>query len=539
MRSTRTIVAVPVLSCLVRLSWSFTTSPAVTTSLSLQSYRPLTGTDERRPAYGRSLFLPAGLRLSSSGSSETDEADELAKLRKKRAEILTKRKAPGSTTDVVVSSSSQASSISPPKRPSVLQHRVAAKEAARAQEEAASSNNKASGGDPALAKKNDVSTPGIDHLADYEDENELHIPNRIGFGTMSWGDASRGFVSKKKLKKKDAAAGKFVTSDLREAYDTLLCGGVRFVDTSESYGTAEKLLGRFAERYTASGDTPLLTSGYADPYRLFVTTQGQSGVRVGAGSVVTALERSCQRLETSNLELYQLKTGMGSNPLSSLLYLGGRGALADGLVRALDRGSCNHVGVACNVYKPRTLKTLQRALEKRQSSLSTNSFAFSLTNRKALRQGTIEACKELGIVPLAHTPLGGGLASGRYTANNPTGGRRGPPRYSFKKVLEPLLPLHDAQLRVATKVKERLRREFREERDRRSRKYMDAQNSANENREVTPMQVAINYVVAKGAVPIPGIKNKAEAEELLGCLGWGLTEEEVAMLDQAADACGR
>ena len=61
----------------------------------------------------------------------------------------------------------------------------------------------------------------------------------------------------------------------------------------------------------------------------------------------------------------------------------------------------------------------------------------------------------------------------------------------------------------------------------------------NGNRDITPMQVAINYIVAKGAVPIPVVKNNQDAEELLGCLGWGLNDEEVAILDSAADLCRR
>ena len=166
-------------------------------------------------------------------------------------------------------------------------------------------------------------------------------------------------------------------------------------------------------------------------------------------------------------------------------------------------------------------------------------FEFSLTNRKAFKNGTIQACKNLGIIPIAYNPLDNDLASGKYTANNPTGGNSGGElKYSFKKVLEPLIPLHDAQIRVATKVKERLKQEFRDEQNRRTRGYRNPMEG-NGNREITPMQVAINYVVAKGAVPIPVVKNNEDAEELLGCLGWGLNDEEVAILDSAADLCRR
>jgi aryl-alcohol dehydrogenase-like predicted oxidoreductase len=44
-------------------------------------------------------------------------------------------------------------------------------------------------------------------------------------------------------------------------------------------------------------------------------------------------------------------------------------------------------------------------------------------------------------------------------------------------------------------------------------------------------QVALNWTIAKGALPIPGAKNARQAEENIGTLGWSLTDEEVAGLD--------
>jgi diketogulonate reductase-like aldo/keto reductase len=46
----------------------------------------------------------------------------------------------------------------------------------------------------------------------------------------------------------------------------------------------------------------------------------------------------------------------------------------------------------------------------------------------------------------------------------------------------------------------------------------------------TPSQVALNWLIAKGAVPIPGSKNRKQAEENAGALGWPLTDAEVAAL---------
>ena len=50
----------------------------------------------------------------------------------------------------------------------------------------------------------------------------------------------------------------------------------------------------------------------------------------------------------------------------------------------------------------------------------------------------------------------------------------------------------------------------------------------------TPSQVALAWLIAKGAVPIPGAKNRDQAEQNAGALGWRLTDEELDRLDAAA-----
>jgi aryl-alcohol dehydrogenase-like predicted oxidoreductase len=51
----------------------------------------------------------------------------------------------------------------------------------------------------------------------------------------------------------------------------------------------------------------------------------------------------------------------------------------------------------------------------------------------------------------------------------------------------------------------------------------------------TPTQVAVNWVICKGALPIPGARNARQAQEIVGALGWKLTQDEVVALQQAAD----
>ena len=48
------------------------------------------------------------------------------------------------------------------------------------------------------------------------------------------------------------------------------------------------------------------------------------------------------------------------------------------------------------------------------------------------------------------------------------------------------------------------------------------------------LQVAINWCICKGTVPIPGAKDLVQARDNLGALGWRLTAGELTELDQAA-----
>jgi hypothetical protein len=50
--------------------------------------------------------------------------------------------------------------------------------------------------------------------------------------------------------------------------------------------------------------------------------------------------------------------------------------------------------------------------------------------------------------------------------------------------------------------------------------------------------VALNYIICKGAIAIPGARNKAQLEDNIGAMGWRLRDTEVAMLELEADILG-
>jgi hypothetical protein len=105
--------------------------------------------------------------------------------------------------------------------------------------------------DDASTVANKKDTPIIDFMADYEDENDWHVPNRMGISSISWGDVGRNFVVSStkgsdsggnkntgKLTKRMQKMGKFVAGDVQLAIQKLLSGGIVLIETSGSYGMA-------------------------------------------------------------------------------------------------------------------------------------------------------------------------------------------------------------------------------------------------------------------------------------------------------------
>jgi pyridoxine 4-dehydrogenase len=55
-----------------------------------------------------------------------------------------------------------------------------------------------------------------------------------------------------------------------------------------------------------------------------------------------------------------------------------------------------------------------------------------------------------------------------------------------------------------------------------------------QSRNKTLSQIAINWCISKGTIPIPGAKSVEQARENIGALGWQLDANEMAALDRAA-----
>mmetsp|Transcript_2695 Transcript_2695/g.3679 ORF Transcript_2695/g.3679 Transcript_2695/m.3679 type:complete len:411 (-) Transcript_2695:3959-5191(-) len=351
-----------------------------------------------------------------------------------------------------------------------------------------------------------------------ESWGKFEVPHRLGVSTVSWGDTDNGWAEN--VKKKIRTPEQFGVEDISAAYNILSQkGGIEVWEVAAG-GPGGKLLGRCAEVNTQLPSPRVITRcAPSISSQIFPGLLG--AVRPGAVSIKSAVENTLDDLGSAYLDL--LLTGPASQRRGIGATLGIRlnaGALTS--QRGID-----DVGIA-NIAGGGALYTAHRALEKKGLRCVAAAVDFNLVDATPLRDGTLQAAKDLDITLFARSPLCGGLGSGKYTVTNPTGGIYGmaTPRWRYR-VLAKLAPLHETLARVASQVSARRTDDQREAMQRAGRPA-DASTAIT----VTPTQVALHWLIAKGAVPLPAIKNQAHAQEILDCRDWFLTQDEVDLLDE-------
>jgi len=268
--------------------------------------------------------------------------------------------------------------------------------------------------------------------------------------------------------------------DLWAAFQVALNAGIRFVDTAEVYGSgrSERLLGQFIKR--AGQPVLIATKFFPLPWRFRPQT------------VPAALRHSLERLQVERVDLYQIHW---PSPLFNIE------AMMEGLAICVEEGLARTVGVS-NFNQSQMLRAYS-ALARRNIPLASNQVHYSLLNRTVEKNGLLARCKELGVRLIAYSPLEKGLLSGKYSESTPPPGPRG---QQYASLLQKLPPL----LKEMTKI-------------------------GQDHGGKTNSQVALNWLICKGALPIPGAKNAVQAEQNAGALGWRLSEEEIARLDELSD----
>jgi len=272
-----------------------------------------------------------------------------------------------------------------------------------------------------------------------------------------------------------------INKNILEIYQTTIKSGINFIDTAEmyGYGRSEIHLGKCLKLF--SNELVVATKFMPFPWRL------------SKGELRSALLRSLKRLGLSHVDLYQMHW-----PIPPVLISSWMDAMAD----AVADGLIHAVGVSN--YSPSQTNKAYEALAKRHIPLASNQIKYSLLDRHPEHSGLVELCRTLGVTIIAYSPLEKGILTGKYKPDRlPSGARSWIYNKNYLVKIEPL--------------------------------FDEIHQIGAVHNGVTPSQVALNWLICKGAMPIPGARDKNQAQENVGGMGWRLSAEEVVRLDKISE----
>jgi len=348
-------------------------------------------------------------------------------------------------------------------------------------------------------------------LADASKIGDLVVPN-LGVGTISWTP---------ERSKERRAPGLIVPGDRldgggaateaaqRELAQAALRRGCTLFDTAERYsiGAGESLLQKAVEH---------------GPRRPIVATKfTPTPWRRGADSVVEACEASRARLGVESIDLYQIHMPDIVQPGRVLGYVDYKDEKYwAGLARCVELGLVKEVGVS-NYGATRLRKCRDFLADNFGVSLASNQIHYSLLARnQGGNQATVDAAKELGVKTLAYYPLARGLlASAARTDKFAAGAlshyaRGGTGYVGFSPKNRVVVPPPGVQPLV------------------------DALETVGARYGKTVSQVALNWVVCQGVIPIVGATTEKYLDDALGALGWRLSADDREYLESVADGLG-
>ncbi|MDB9344473.1 aldo/keto reductase [Nodularia spumigena CS-586/05] len=306
---------------------------------------------------------------------------------------------------------------------------------------------------------------------------ELSLPS-MGCGTWAWGNQLLWGYNES------------MDEQLQAVFNLCVSNGVSLFDTGDSYGTgrlngrSELLLGRFTQEYQGVNQDKICIATKLAAYPWRWTRQ----------AMVKACQASAQRLG-KNVDLVQMHWSTANYAPWQ------ESGLLDGLADLYEQGLVKGVGLSN--YGPKRLQRVHKKFAARGVPIKTLQVQYSLLSTYPVTElGLKDVCDQLGIKLIAYSPLALGILTGKYAEKGSLPkGIRG---LLFRQLLPGVRSLLECLREVA---------EFRNK---------------------TMSQVAINWCICKGTIPIPGAKSLEQAQQNIGALGWLLDSGEIAALDQAA-----
>jgi aryl-alcohol dehydrogenase-like predicted oxidoreductase len=297
---------------------------------------------------------------------------------------------------------------------------------------------------------------------------------KIAMGTWAWGAGAFGG---------DMVFGSTTDEvNLKPVFDAAMQAGLNLWDTATVYGMgeSERILGALArgierERLLISTKfTPQLAEMYEN-------------------SVEKMACASIERMACDYIDIYWIH-----NPMDVERW-------TPGLIPLLKSGKVKRVGVSNH-----NIKEIQRANEilgEAGFKVSAVQNHFSLLYRSSEKGGVLDYCKQHGIEFWAYMVLEQGALSGKYNKENPLPAESDRGK-KYNPVLEQLAALTDEMKHIGEKY------------------------------GASCSQVGIAWAIAKGAMPLIGATKERHVVEAAQAATIQLTADEVARLEQLADATG-
>jgi aryl-alcohol dehydrogenase-like predicted oxidoreductase len=304
----------------------------------------------------------------------------------------------------------------------------------------------------------------------------------LGFGTGTFGGQGAVF----------SAWGNTDVADARRLIDICLEAGVNLFDTADVYssGASESILG---EAIKGRRDQAIVSTKIT-----LRSGDGPNDVGASRHHLVSGVERALKRLGTDYIDLLQLHHFDAQTPVDQVM------STLDDLVRA---GKVRWLG-ASNFSGWQLMKSQAAADRFGRARFVANQAYYSLIGRD-YEWELMPLGLDQGIGAIVWSPLGWGRLTGKI--------RRGQPLPEGSR-------LHDTAAFAPPVQDEHL---FR---------VVDAlEEIAAETGKAVP-QVAINWLLQRPTVStvLIGARNEQQLRQNLDAVGWNLTPDQVARLDEAS-----
>lgn len=290
------------------------------------------------------------------------------------------------------------------------------------------------------------------------------------------------------------AWGSTQAAEATRLVDICLEAGLNMFDSADVYsnGMAEEVLG---EAIRGRRDQVLISTKAS-----FRTGDGPNDLGSSRHHLVQAVEASLRRLKTDYIDLFQLHGFDATTPVEETL------STLNELVRS---GKIRYIGCS-NFSGWHLMKSLAVSDRYGWSRYVAHQAYYSLVGRD-YEWELMPLGLDQGVGAVVWSPLGWGRLTGKI--------RRGQPmpdntRLQSERQLAAAPPVSDEQLY----------------------RVMDALDAVAEETGKTVPQIAINWLLQRPTVStvIIGARNEEQLRQNLGAVGWSLTPEQVARLDEAS-----